>query len=175
MLHFCRDVLQDHFCKTRTKTDQKCSFGTSRPKPIDHNAACVCVMRDIDIVVEGTTVGLTWWPNVTSAVTHHHHETTTGKPAAATNQTLTSTLDLLTAASKGIAGSKTLHQQNPPVLNRRCRLMLVDLYTGRKTVAVVVGCVTVGPEFMRPTCHAAVPAAISQRGTFNKFQDCSSY
>jgi len=26
-------------------------------------------------------------------------------------------------------GSKTLHQQNPPVLNRRCRQTQVDLYT----------------------------------------------
>ena len=39
---------------------------------------------------------------------------------------------------QGHAGSKTLHQQNPPVLNGRCRLMQVDLYNGHKTVAVVV-------------------------------------
>ena len=32
---------------------------------------------------------------------------------------------------QGHAGSKTLHQQNPPVLNWRCRLMQVDLYNGR--------------------------------------------
>ena len=35
------------------------------------------------------------------------------------------------------AGSKTLHQQNPPVLNWRCRLTHADLYNGRKTR---VGC-----------------------------------
>jgi len=35
---------------------------------------------------------------------------------------------------QGHAGSKTLHQQNPPVLNWRCRLTQVDLYNGRKTV-----------------------------------------
>jgi len=35
-------------------------------------------------------------------------------------------------------GSKTLHQQNHPVLNWRCRRTQVDLYNGRKTVVVVV-------------------------------------
>ena len=30
-------------------------------------------------------------------------------------------------------GSTTLHQQNPPVFNRRCRPTQVDLYNGRKT------------------------------------------
>jgi len=35
-------------------------------------------------------------------------------------------------------GSKILHQQNPPVLNWWCGLMLVDLYNGCKTVVVVV-------------------------------------
>jgi len=35
-------------------------------------------------------------------------------------------------------GSKTLHHQNPPVLNWRCWLMQVDLCFGCKTVAVVV-------------------------------------
>ena len=39
---------------------------------------------------------------------------------------------------QGHAHSKTLHQQNPPVLNGRCQLMQVDLYNGHKTVAVVV-------------------------------------
>jgi len=34
--------------------------------------------------------------------------------------------------------SKTLHQQNPPVLNGRYRLTQVDLYNGRKMMAVVV-------------------------------------
>jgi len=44
------------------------------------------------------------------------------------------------AVKKGHAGSKTLHQQNPPFLNWRCRLTQVDLYTGNgpKTVVVVV-------------------------------------
>ena len=36
------------------------------------------------------------------------------------------------------AGSKTLHQQNPPVLYCRCRLTQVDVYNGRKMVVVVV-------------------------------------
>jgi len=31
------------------------------------------------------------------------------------------------------AGSKTLHQQNPPVLNWRCRLTHDDVYSGRRT------------------------------------------
>jgi len=39
---------------------------------------------------------------------------------------------------QGHAGSKTLHQQNPPVLNWRCRLTQVDLYNDNKTVVVVV-------------------------------------
>ena len=34
--------------------------------------------------------------------------------------------------------SKTLHQQNPPVLNQRCQLRQVDLCNGHKTVVVVV-------------------------------------
>jgi len=38
---------------------------------------------------------------------------------------------------QGHADSKTVHQQNPPVLNWRCQLMQVDLYNGRKTVVVV--------------------------------------
>ena len=32
------------------------------------------------------------------------------------------------------AGSKTLHQQNPPVLNWRCQVIQVELYNGHKTV-----------------------------------------
>ena len=36
------------------------------------------------------------------------------------------------------ASSKTLHQQNPPVLNWRCRLMQADLYNSHKIVWVVV-------------------------------------
>jgi len=31
-------------------------------------------------------------------------------------------------------GSKTLHQQKPPVLNWRCRLTQVDMYNGRQMV-----------------------------------------
>jgi len=33
---------------------------------------------------------------------------------------------------------KTLHQQNPPLRNWRCRLKQVDLYNGRKMLVVVV-------------------------------------
>ena len=36
------------------------------------------------------------------------------------------------------AGSKTLHQQNPPVLNWKCWLMQTGLHTGCKMVVVVV-------------------------------------
>jgi len=39
-----------------------------------------------------------------------------------------------TSRQQGHAGSKTLHQQNPPVLNCMCLLTGVDLYNGRKTV-----------------------------------------
>ena len=45
---------------------------------------------------------------------------------------------------QGHSCSKTLHQQNPPVLNWRFRLQQVDLYTGHKTVVVVVVIVCVG-------------------------------
>ena len=38
---------------------------------------------------------------------------------------------------QGHTDSKTLHQQNPPVRNWRCRLTQVDLYNGHKTVVVV--------------------------------------
>jgi len=31
----------------------------------------------------------------------------------------------------------SLHQQNPPVLNWRCRQTQADLYSGRKTVVVI--------------------------------------
>jgi len=44
----------------------------------------------------------------------------------------------LPSSHQGHAGSKILHQQNPPVLNWRCQLMQVNLYNGRKTVVVVV-------------------------------------
>ena len=37
-----------------------------------------------------------------------------------------------------VACNKTLHQQNPPVFNWRCRLMQVDLYNGHKAVVVVL-------------------------------------
>ena len=39
---------------------------------------------------------------------------------------------------QGHAGSKTLHQQHPPVLNRRCRLTQVDMYNGCKTCWLLV-------------------------------------
>ena len=39
---------------------------------------------------------------------------------------------------RGHAGSKTLDQQNPPVLKWTCRLMHVDLYNGCKMVVVVL-------------------------------------
>ena len=44
---------------------------------------------------------------------------------------------------QGYAGSKTLHQQNPTVLNWRCRPTQVDLCNGRKTVVVVAAAVVV--------------------------------
>jgi len=36
------------------------------------------------------------------------------------------------------AGSKTLHQENPPVLNWKCRLTQVDRHNGRTAVVVVI-------------------------------------
>jgi len=36
------------------------------------------------------------------------------------------------------AGSDTLHQQNPPVLNWRCQLAQVDLHDGCETVVIVL-------------------------------------
>ena len=47
---------------------------------------------------------------------------------------------------QGHVGSKTLHQQNPAVLNWRCWLMQVDLYNGRKTVVVGASLWTFGCE-----------------------------
>ena len=47
-------------------------------------------------------------------------------------------LDFDQLIEQGHAGSKTLHQQNPPVLNQRCQLTKVDLYNGHKTVVVVL-------------------------------------
>jgi len=40
--------------------------------------------------------------------------------------------------SKGMRAAVKPHQQNPSVLNRRCRLTQVGMYNGRKTVVVVV-------------------------------------
>ena len=40
--------------------------------------------------------------------------------------------------SKGMRAAVKPHQQNPSVLNRRCRLTQVGTYNGRKTVVVVV-------------------------------------
>ena len=39
---------------------------------------------------------------------------------------------------QGHVGSKTLHQQNSPVLNWRCRLTQVDLYDRRETVLLLL-------------------------------------
>ena len=39
---------------------------------------------------------------------------------------------------QGHVGSKTVLEQNPPVLNWKCHLMQVILYNGRKMVIVVV-------------------------------------
>jgi len=36
------------------------------------------------------------------------------------------------------AGSKTLHQQNPPVHNWTCQRMQADLYNGRKMVVALL-------------------------------------
>jgi len=44
---------------------------------------------------------------------------------------------------QGHAGSKTLHQQNSPVLNWGCRLLQVDLFNGYKADVVVVVVVVV--------------------------------
>ena len=38
---------------------------------------------------------------------------------------------------QGHAGSKTMHKQNPPVLNWRCRLTQVNLYNGLMAVKSV--------------------------------------
>jgi len=46
---------------------------------------------------------------------------------------------------QGHAGSKTLLQQNPPVLNWGCRLIQVNMYNGCKTVVLVVVVVVVYP------------------------------
>jgi len=45
---------------------------------------------------------------------------------------------LPSARLQGHVSSKTFHQQNPPVLNRRCQLMQADLYNGSKTVVAVI-------------------------------------
>ena len=57
---------------------------------------------------------------------------------------------------QGHAGSKTLQQQNPPVLDWRCRcrLMQVDLYNGRKTVKLCV--VSLSIVHWRPTVSAVM-------------------
>jgi len=51
---------------------------------------------------------------------------------------------------QGHAGSKTLHQQSPPVLNWRCGLMQVDLYIGRKMVVVVADIISLHMERQVP-------------------------
>jgi len=55
-----------------------------------------------------------------------------------------------------------MHQQNPAVLNRKCRLTQVGLNIGRKTVVVVLGTLC-GAGYMhlsgvRPSVHLSVPA-----------------
>ena len=40
------------------------------------------------------------------------------------------------SCQQGRVGSKALHQQNPPVLNCRCQLTQVDLYTTTTTTTV---------------------------------------
>jgi len=52
-----------------------------------------------------------------------------------------SIFQLFSSCQQVHASSKTLHKQNPPVLNWRCWLTQVDLYNGRKTVVVVLLCI----------------------------------
>ena len=56
---------------------------------------------------------------------------------------------VLVAASRGMR-AVALHQQNPPVLNWRCRLTQIDVHNGRKTVVVVVVVVVIYYYFLRP-------------------------
>jgi len=56
---------------------------------------------------------------------------------------------VLVAASRGMR-AVTLHQQNPPVLNWRCRLTQIDVHNGRKKVVVVVVVVVIYYYFLRP-------------------------
>ena len=58
---------------------------------------------------------------------------------------------------QGPASSKTLHQQNPPVLNWRCQLTQVDLYNGRKMVVMVVVVVTQHTYWFLGPCILKVP------------------
>ena len=46
--------------------------------------------------------------------------------------------NVLVAVSKGMRGSKTLHQRNSPVLSWRCRQSQVDLFNGCKPMAVLL-------------------------------------
>jgi len=48
---------------------------------------------------------------------------------------------MLGCRQQGHVGGKTLHQQNLPVLNWRCRLTQVDLYNGREMVVSWLFCV----------------------------------
>ena len=54
------------------------------------------------------------------------------------NSSIFSLIWMCWLSSAGDARSRTLHHQNPPVLNWKCRLMQVDLYNGCKTVVVVL-------------------------------------
>ena len=62
-------------------------------------------------------------------------------------------------------GSKTLHPQNPPVVNWSSRLSQVDLYTGREKVVDVVVVIankiaaSVFTSECRQTCACSHPAA----------------
>ena len=54
------------------------------------------------------------------------------------NSIVFSRIQLRWLPSARACGSKTLHQQNAPVLNWRCWLIQVDLYNGREMVVVFV-------------------------------------
>jgi len=71
---------------------------------------------------------------------------------------------LVASCQQGHAGSKALQQQNPPVLNWKCRLTQVDLYNGRKTVVVVV----VGLD-----CATGWLMVLQKRG--NVLEDCVGF
>ena len=67
-------------------------------------------------------------------------------------------------------GSKTLHPQNPPVVNWSSRLSQVDLYNGREKVVDVVVVIankiaaSVFTSECRQTCAWSHPAAAAAAG-----------